>query len=85
MPISYLELPKSLIKMVLSTTSMLKCDQTGGYSRLSNSSFANLFFKIEWTCVPLNLLPRMVRYPSLVNHFAMASKVIPFSLCSEMV
>ena len=34
---------KSLIKMVLSTTSMLKSDQTGGYSRFSNYSFANLF------------------------------------------
>ena len=41
--------PKSLIKIVLSTTSMLKSDHTGGYSRFSNSSFANLFFKIEWT------------------------------------
>ena len=83
--ISYLELPKSLIKIVLSTTSMLKSDQTGGYSRFSNSSFANLFFKIEWTCAPLNFLPRTVKYPSLFNQSAMASKGIPFSRCSEMV
>jgi len=33
----------------------------------------------------LNLLPRTVRYPSLFIHSAMASKVIPCSLCSVMV
>jgi len=77
--------PKSLIKIVLSTTSMLKSDHTFGYSRLSNSSFANLFFKMEWTCALLNRFPRTVRYPSLFIHSAMASKVMPFSRCSEMV
>ena len=38
---------KSLIKKVLSTTSIMKSDHYGGHSRLSNFSFANLFFKIE--------------------------------------
>lgn len=76
---------KSLIKIVLSTTSILKSDHTGGYSRFRNSSFANRFFRIESTCAPLNCLPRTVRYPSLFNHSVMASKVIPLSRCSEMV
>ena len=77
--------PKSLIRIVLSTTSILKSDHTGGCSRFNKSSFANLFFKIEWTCAPLNRLPRTVRYLFSFNHSAMASKVMPFSRCSEMV
>ena len=43
--------------MVLSITSMLKSDQIAGYSRFSNSSFANLFFKMERAWAPLNRLP----------------------------
>ena len=39
--------PKFLIRIVLSTSSMLKSDQTVGCSRFSNSSLADLLFKIE--------------------------------------
>jgi len=76
---------KSFIKTVLSTTSMLKSDHTGEYSRFKNSSFANSFFKIEWTRVPLACLIQTVRHPSLLSPSPMASKVIPCPRCSEMV
>ena len=56
----YIEINNMLTK-VLSTTSILKSDQIGGYCRPNNSSFANLFFKIEWTCAPLNFLPQGVQ------------------------
>ena len=46
---------KSFIKIVLSITSMLKSAQIGRYSRFKNSSFANLFFKMEWAWAPWNV------------------------------
>lgn len=62
----------------MSTIYILKSDQTGGYSRFSKSSFANLFLKIEWTCAPLNCLPRTAKVSFLVQPLSNGIKGYPF-------